>query len=122
MGCAAAGGFGATGPHAISFLGTGNGQLVMGLGTQADKRAGLGAKSALFGRVLQVNAAGRWMAGADVAAFDQAFNPIVVWSGLVVLLLPARTNNNLIRWQDNQSERLERVQSRGQKLVLPALK
>ncbi|MES2958706.1 MAG: ScyD/ScyE family protein [Pseudomonadota bacterium] len=69
-------GFGAVGPHAISFVGTGNGQLVMGLGANAAVRTGLGAKSALFGRVLQVNAAGMWRAGADIAAFEAATDPV----------------------------------------------
>jgi hypothetical protein len=73
---AAAGGFGAIGPHAVSFLGTGNGQLVIGLGADAAVRDGLGAKSALFGRVLQVNAAGAWKVGADIAAFEAANNPV----------------------------------------------
>ena len=73
---APAGGFGAAGPHSISFVGTGAGHLVMGLGTNAAVRNGLGAKSALFGRVLQVNVAGAWKAGADVAAFEAANNPV----------------------------------------------
>ncbi len=73
---AATGGFGAIGPHAIAFLGTGNGQLVLGLGADGSVRDGLGAKSALLGRVLQVNVAGAWKAGADIAAFEAANNPV----------------------------------------------
>ena len=73
---AAAGGFGATGPVDISFLGAGNGRLIIGLGTVAANRAGLGAKSALFGSVLQVNASGGWKYAADLAAFEAANDPV----------------------------------------------
>ena len=73
---APAGGFGATGPVGISFAGTGNGQMLIGLGTVAAARAGLGTRSALFGSVLQVNVAGHWKAGADIAAFEAANNPV----------------------------------------------
>jgi hypothetical protein len=73
---AAAPGFGAIGPHSVSFVGTGNGQLVIGLGAQAQVRNGLGAKSALLGHVLQVNVAGAWKLGADVAAFEAVNNPV----------------------------------------------
>ena len=72
---APAGGFGAGGPLDISFLGGGNAQVVMGLGAAASARGILGGKSALLGRVLQVNAAGGWKAGADIAAFEEANNP-----------------------------------------------
>jgi hypothetical protein len=73
---AAAGGFAAVGPHSISFHGTGHGQLVIGLGAEAPLRDGLGAKSALFGRVLHVNVNGHWRPGADVAAFEFANDPV----------------------------------------------
>jgi hypothetical protein len=73
---AAAGGFGAGGPVDISFLGSGNAQVVLGLGAVASARTGLGTKAYLFGRVLQVNAAGGWKAGADIAAFEEANNPV----------------------------------------------
>lgn len=73
---AAPGGFGATGPVAVSFVGTGNGQLAIALGTQADARRGLGRLAHLLGRVLQVNVAGQWMAGADIAAFEASANPV----------------------------------------------
>jgi hypothetical protein len=56
---AAEGGFGATGPHDVSFLGAGNAQVVIGFGADASLRAGLGAKSQLFGGVLQVSAGGK---------------------------------------------------------------
>jgi hypothetical protein len=73
---APAGGFGAGGPTAISFVGTGNGQLAIGLGAVGSARQGLGAKAALFGTTLQVSAAGGWKAGADIAAFEQVNNPV----------------------------------------------
>lgn len=73
---APAGGFGASGPNAISFVGTGNGQLAIGLGAAGSVRQGLGAKAAWLGSTLQVNAAGGWKAGADVAAFEQVNNPV----------------------------------------------
>ncbi len=73
---AAPGGFGAGGPSAISFAGTGNGRLAIGLGAAGSARQGLGAKAALFGTTLQVNAAGGWKPGADIAAFEQANNPV----------------------------------------------
>lgn len=73
---AAAGGFGAIGPHGISFGGAGNGQLAIGLGAVASARDGLGAKSALFGRLLKVNTTGSWQVGADLAAFESLNNPV----------------------------------------------
>lgn len=73
---AAAGGFGAIGPHSISFLGTGSGQLAIGLGAPTTVRNGLGAKAALFGSLLQVNVAGQWRVGADVAQFELVANPV----------------------------------------------
>ncbi|MEO7337197.1 MAG: ScyD/ScyE family protein [Caldimonas sp.] len=74
---APAGGFGAAGPDSISFHGTGNGQMLIGLGALGSARAGLGAQSALFGRVLQVNVnGGSYRVGADIAAFEEANNPV----------------------------------------------
>ena len=73
---APAGGFGASGPVDISFLGGGNAQVVLGLGAEAAARDTLGGKGSLLGRVLQVNAAGGWKAGADIAAFEEANNPV----------------------------------------------
>ena len=69
------GGFGAGGPLDISFLGSGNAQVVLGLGAAASARGTLGGKGHLLGRVLQVNAAGGWKTGADIAAFEEANNP-----------------------------------------------
>ena len=72
---APAGGFGATGPVDISFLGGGNAQVAIGLGAAGSARAGVGSKSHLLGSLIQVNASGGWKAGADVAAFEEAQNP-----------------------------------------------
>ncbi len=69
-------GIGATGPQDIAFLGAGNAQLVMGLGANASARAGLGPKSHLLGSTLQVNAAWRWKYGGDIAAAENALNPV----------------------------------------------
>jgi hypothetical protein len=73
---APAGGFGASGPVDIDFLGGGNAQLVMGLGAVGSARAGLGGKALLLGRVLQLREGGRWKVGADIAAFEEANNPV----------------------------------------------
>jgi hypothetical protein len=83
---AAPGGFAATGPSGVSFHGGGHGYrhghgdnrgaLAIGLGAAATVRPGLGAKSALFGRLLDVNTRGHWEAGADLAAFEVRHNPV----------------------------------------------
>jgi len=70
------GGFGATGPHAVSFSGNGKGALVIGLGAVAAARTGLGARSALLGSVVQVSAGGRGWAVADIARFEAINNPV----------------------------------------------
>lgn len=70
------GGFGAGGPSGISFLGSGNGTLAMGLGAAGTVRAGLGAKANLFGHLLNVNTRGRWELGADIAGFELRNNPV----------------------------------------------
>lgn len=77
---AAAPGFAAVGPHAIAFAGAGRGQLAMGLGTVAAARQGLGAKAWMFGHVMQVSVDGAMKAGADIAAFEAATNPVPVTS------------------------------------------
>ena len=73
---AAPGGVGATGPHDVSFLGNGTARILMGLGTVASAREGLGPRARLFGRVLRVNPAGRISAGGDLAAFEEVENPV----------------------------------------------
>jgi hypothetical protein len=73
---AAPGGNGAVGPQGISFTGAGNGKMVIGLAADAAARNGLGAKAALFGRVLQVNMGGDGKTSADIAAFEAANNPV----------------------------------------------
>ena len=73
---APAGGFGAGGPLDVSFLGNGNAQVILGLGAEAGARQGVGPKAWLLGRLIQVNAAGGWKAGADIAAFEASANPV----------------------------------------------
>jgi len=73
---APASGFGATGAQDISFLGNGNAQVVLGLGANAANRNGLGPKSQLLGGTLQVNAAWGWKRSGDIAAFEDASNPV----------------------------------------------
>ena len=77
---AATGGFGATGPYAISFHGSGKANLVIGLGTVAAARHGLGAKSALLGSVVQVSREGTVRPVADIARFEAVNNPVPVTS------------------------------------------
>lgn len=47
-----------------------------GIAFAPNGQLGLGAQSALFGRVLQVNVSGAYKVGADIAAFEQANNPV----------------------------------------------
>jgi len=77
---AATGGFGATGPHAISFRGSGKADVVIGLGAVAAARTGLGAKAALFGTVVRVSVQGRVRPVADIARFEAVNNPVPVTS------------------------------------------
>jgi hypothetical protein len=77
---AATGGFGATGPYAVSFLGSGKANMVIGLGTVAAARNGLGAKSALLGSVVQVSRGGAVRPVADIARFEAINNPVPVTS------------------------------------------
>lgn len=72
---APAGGFGATGPQDIAFLGNGNAQVTLGLGANVKFRNALGPKAGLFGRLLQVNASGGYKIGADIATFENDNNP-----------------------------------------------
>jgi hypothetical protein len=72
------GGFGATGPHAVSFAGSGKGEVVIGLGAVAAARAGLGAKSSLLGTIVQVSGHGMVRPVADIARFEAINNPVPV--------------------------------------------
>lgn len=69
-------GIGATGPLDIAFLGTGNAQVVVGLGANANARTGLGPKAHLLGSTLQVNAAWGWKRSGDIAAVEDRLNPV----------------------------------------------
>jgi hypothetical protein len=68
-------GFGGIGPQNITFHG-GSAKIVMGLAAEAKLRNGVGPKSALFGRVLQMTTGGNFKVGADIAAYELANNPV----------------------------------------------
>lgn len=68
-------GFGGGGAQNIAFRG-GTAKIVMGLGAEATVRNGVGPKSALFGRVLQMNLSGNFKVGADIATFELIHNPV----------------------------------------------
>jgi hypothetical protein len=70
------GGFGAVGPQGISFHGSGNGQLVLGLAALANARDNLPGSGALLGRAIQVGVGGNWKAGADIAGYELANDPV----------------------------------------------
>jgi len=68
-------GFGGGGPQNITFHG-GTAKIVMGLAAEANVRDGVGPKSALFGRVLQMNLSGNFKVGADIATYEFTHNPV----------------------------------------------
>lgn len=68
-------GFGGGGPQNIAFHG-GTAKIVMGLGAEATARDGVGPKSALFGKVLQMNLGGNVKVGADIATYELTHNPV----------------------------------------------
>jgi hypothetical protein len=68
-------GFGGGGPQNIAFHG-GTAKIVMGLAAEANVRDGVGPKSALFGRVLQMNLSGNFKVGADIASYELTHNPV----------------------------------------------
>jgi hypothetical protein len=68
-------GFGGLGPQAITFQGL-RAHIVMGLAADANVRKDIGPKSALFGKVLQMNFLGNLTVGADIAAYELANNPV----------------------------------------------
>jgi hypothetical protein len=70
------GGFGATGPHAVSFRGNGRGDVAIGLGAEAAARTGLGAKAALLGTVVHFSVQGRGWQVADIARFEAINDPV----------------------------------------------
>jgi hypothetical protein len=87
-------GFGAIGPHDVSFLGGGNAHLTIGFGADGPLRSGLGPKSSLLGSVLEVGTNGHWKKVADLAGFETANNPVVGGADsdpFGALTLPSRT-------------------------------
>ncbi len=69
------GGFGATGPHDVEFIGS-SGQLVFGLGGVADLRTGLGPKADMLGTVVKLWGRKPPRQSADVTAFETANDPV----------------------------------------------
>jgi len=109
------GGFGGVGPHDISFLGNGNARVVIGLGANGPVRAGLGAKAAILGSLLQVNAAAHWKKTADLANFETTHDPVEGGADsdpYGALALPSRTivadagGNDLLEVRANGATRV----------------
>lgn len=65
----------ASGPHKLSFLGTGGAYLTMGLGGDVALRDGLGPDGAALGHLLRLSAGGAWKAVADLTAHEDAEDP-----------------------------------------------
>jgi hypothetical protein len=65
-------GAGATGPHAVSLLGLGNGYVTIGLGGNLTTRAIMGDG---FGRTARFQPNGNWAYEDDIAGYEQANNP-----------------------------------------------
>ncbi len=63
----------ATGPHHISFQGTGGAYITVGLGGGPEFRQRLG--SSVFGTLLHLAASGQWKVVADISAHEFANNP-----------------------------------------------
>jgi DNA-binding beta-propeller fold protein YncE len=63
----------ATGPHRISFQGTGGAYVTVGLGGGPQFRALLG--SDVFGTLLHLAASGQWKVVADISAYEFINNP-----------------------------------------------
>lgn len=69
---AAAGGGGATGPHAVSFQGNGNAYVTIGLGGNLTTRAVMGDG---FGRTVRFQPNGNWRYVDDISSYEQTNNP-----------------------------------------------
>jgi hypothetical protein len=69
---AAAGGGGATGPHAVSLLGRGTAYVTIGLGGNLTTRSIMGEG---FGRTAQFLPNGNWDYVDDIAGYEQTNNP-----------------------------------------------
>ena len=72
---AAAGGFGATGPQDIAFLGRGGACLTIGLGGTPEFREALGPGGQDLGTLMQMSASGKVKVVADLLAHEIAENP-----------------------------------------------
>lgn len=69
------GGFGATGPQDISFLGRGNAQVAIGLGNDPAVLEDLGPKAANLGKVMRLSPKGKLSEAGDIAGFEALENP-----------------------------------------------
>jgi hypothetical protein len=82
----------AAGPYDISFNGTGNAIVTIGLGGSVAGRASLGPSAGLLGNLLKVAPSGQWKLSGDVAAHEEQ-DPDgagVDSNGFGVLALPSR--------------------------------
>ena len=82
----------AAGPYDISFNGTGNAIVTVGLGGTVAGRASLGPNAALLGNLLKVTPSGQWKTSGDVAAHEEQ-DPDGAGAdsnGFGVLALPSR--------------------------------
>jgi hypothetical protein len=68
-------GSGASGPNDISFIGTGNAFITVGVGGNAAFRAALGDQAAQAGTLVQMQASGRWHVVADLLQHEEEHNP-----------------------------------------------
>lgn len=68
-------GYRASGPSDISFQGRGNMFITFSLGGSPEKRALLGADGYLLGRLVRMQPNKKWSEVADLAAYEEAFNP-----------------------------------------------
>lgn len=103
----------AAGPYDISFNGTGNAIVTMGLGGNVAGRAALGPDAAVLGNLLKVAPSGQWKLAGDVAAHEES-DPDGAGAdsnGFGVLALPSRSivadagGNSLVEVRANRRTR-----------------
>ncbi len=103
----------AAGPYDISFNGTGNAIVTVGLGGSVAGRASLGPDAALLGNLLKVTPSGQWKLAGDVVAHEEQ-DPDgagVDSNGFGVLALPSRNivadagGNSLVEVRTNRKTR-----------------
>jgi len=103
----------AAGPYDISFNGTGNAIVTVGLGGNVAGRAELGPDAAVLGNLLKVAPSGQWKFAGDVAAHEES-DPDGAGAdsnGFGVLALPSRSivadagGNSLVEVRANRRTR-----------------